>query len=498
MENDLLEQSQAINHELKSNSKQIHSTAGMNRKLFLAICAIVFGSAFQHGYNTPVFNNAKNIFSEWITDIISSENGTLSEIEINQRVINIFSWITSIFCVGGMVGGLSVGFFADSFGRKGSLFINLIFVLIAVILECGSKTFASYIMLCAGRFFIGVNSGLNAGIVPMYVSEITPVKSRGAVGSVYQLVVTISILISTVLGMNYFLATAELWPYLLAFTAIPAILQLFLLPLCPESPKYLMINNKESKAQKSLSWYRNGADIVNEFNEMVTENEGQKNSSTVTYLELFTNPILRTPLIIVLVIMSAQQLSGINAVFFFCNDIFKQAGLSDKAAEIATVSVSVINVLMTFVSMVLVDKAGRKTLLLVGFGGMCIVSCILAILMGHTAGNIVVSWICVLMVVLFVILFACGPGSIPWFLVSELFNDSAKGKATSLAVGINWFCNFLVGRFFLVIAEMLQGQVFFVFFGILIVVILFIMKYVPETKNKTVEEITAGFRTKSY
>lgn len=128
---------------------------------------------------------------------------------------------------------------------------NNVTILIAVILEGFAKPCGSYEMLLVGRFFVGINSGLNAGLTPMYLSEISPQHLRGAVGTVYQLVVTISILISQVLGLGFLLGTEGRWPWLLACTIIPAIFQVCTLPVCPESPKFTLLNKgKEIEAQR--------------------------------------------------------------------------------------------------------------------------------------------------------------------------------------------------------------------------------------------------------
>lgn len=140
---------------------------------------------------------------------------------------------------------------ADRFGRKGGLLINNILVILTVVFEGASKSAGSYEMLIVGRFLIGINSGLNAGLAPMYLAEISPVHLRGAVGTVYQLVITISILTSQVLGLGKILGTATQWPLLFSLTIVPAIFQIATLPICPESPKYLLLSKgKDLKAQK--------------------------------------------------------------------------------------------------------------------------------------------------------------------------------------------------------------------------------------------------------
>lgn len=175
----------------------------------------------------------------WIYDLMIAGTNKTAEIEHLTAGWANMAWAisVSIFCAGGMVGGALVGWMADKYGRKGSLLLNNIFVAIAVLLEVVAKPTGYYLLFIFGRFFIGVNSGLNAGLAPMYLAEISPMHLRGAVGTVYQLVITVSILVAQVLGMNSLMGTNELWPWLFALTAVPAIVQLITLPFCPESPK---------------------------------------------------------------------------------------------------------------------------------------------------------------------------------------------------------------------------------------------------------------------
>ncbi|XP_034952559.1 solute carrier family 2, facilitated glucose transporter member 1-like isoform X2 [Chelonus insularis] len=470
--------------------------AGLNARLLFAITAAALGSAFQHGYNTGVVNSPQEIIKTWIGEVKSNRtNETVTE----DEVTGIWSIAVSIFCIGGMIGGALVGTIADNFGRKGGLLLNNILVLITVLFEGFCKIAGSYEMIIIGRLVIGINAGFNAGLTPMYLAEISPMHLRGAVGTVYQLIITISILVAQILSMDKLFGTVEHWPLLLCLTIIPAIFQCATLPICPESPKYLLLSKgREVDAQRALSWLRNTNEVYEEMEEMKSEYESMKLVPKVTLKEILVNPALRIPLIISLMVMLAQQLSGINAVMFFSDKIFRLAGLGE-AAQSATLGVGAMNVLMTLVSLVLVEKYGRKTLLLIGFGGMVIDTALLTICIGYAqSGNAAASYCSIIFVIMFVVIFAIGPGSIPWFLVSELFNQSARPVATSIAIAVNWGANFIVTVSFLPLTKLLDTNVFIIFVVIQALFTVFIWKKVPETKNKTIEEISSMFRQISY
>ncbi|KAI1301819.1 Solute carrier family 2, facilitated glucose transporter member 1 [Halotydeus destructor] len=440
---------------------------GITSHLVFAIAAAAIGASSQHGYNTGVVNAPQELVGDWINETYTKR----FNVEPDKATIDfIYSVIVAIFCVGGMIGALMTAYVAERFGRKGGLLLNNVFVFIAGALMGFCKYFGSYEMLIAGRFFIGFNAGLNAGLTPMYLTEISPAHLRGAIGTVYQLVVVISILASNLLGLPSIFGTAERWPLLFGVTVIPAIFMLVTLPLCPESPKYMLIfHGKDVAAQKSLTWLRNTIEVHDEMDEMRAEYEALKLVPKVTLHEMWHNQALRQPLIIAMVLMLSQQLSGINAAIFFSTKIFTNAGLDETEALYSTLGMGVINVIMTLVSLVLVEKAGRRTLHLTGLAGMAVTT-------------VVLTW--------------------TWFnpvvLVAELFGVGARGLATSLAVAVNWSANFAVGLGFLPLTNILGDYTFLVFTVLLVSFWFYGYKRMPETKGKSVDEISAVFRQKAY
>lgn len=469
-------------------------------RIAFAIAAGAIGSSFQHGYNTGVLNAPQSLIERWIRgDCNTTTDGTGGEVGDNclddTTVTLIWSWVVAIFCVGGMIGGSMVGFASSYFGRKTALLLNNILVVFATLLMGLAKMAGSYQMLIAGRLLIGINSGLNAGLAPMYLSEISPNSLRGAIGTVYQLIITISILLSQILGMSNVLGTENYWPLLLSLTIIPAVFQVVTLPFCPESPKFLLLDrDDEIGANRALTWLRGTLEVHDEMDEMKQEQESMKLVPKVTLKEMLTNPALRTPLIIANMMMLAQQLSGINAAIFFSTRIFESAGLDESSSQSATLGMGAMNVAMTFVSLILIDRAGRKTLMIVG---LCIMLCMTTLLCVSLVLSATVPWIsylAIVAVILFVVGFATGPGSIPWFFVTELFSQSGRPIASSIAVAVNWSANFLVGLGFSPIQLAAGPYVFIIFIVLQLLFIIYVWLVVPETKGRTVEEVTAQFR----
>ncbi|PIO59277.1 transporter, major facilitator family protein, partial [Teladorsagia circumcincta] len=293
-------------------------------------------------------------------------------------------------------------------------------------------------------------------IVPMYLAETSPTNLRGMLGSLHQLLVTIAILVSQILGLPYILGTTDRWPWIFAFTVVPAVLQVITLPMIPESPKYtLCVRGQQDKATRDLKKLRGTSDVSAEI-EMFREEaaaSGAAAQQRPSMVDMFRGSLL-WPMIIAIMMMLAQQLSGINVAMFYSTVIFKQAGLSNEHAVYATIGMGTVNVIMTVVSVWLVDhpKFGRRSLMLMGMSG-----------------------------------------SIPWFFVSEIFASSARGNANSIAVMVNWTANLLVGLSFLSLNNALAQYSFLVFTAFLTFFIIFTWRFVPETKGKSVEEITATF-----
>uniref|UniRef100_A0A183BK82 MFS domain-containing protein n=1 Tax=Globodera pallida TaxID=36090 RepID=A0A183BK82_GLOPA len=271
---------------------------------------------------------------------------------------------------------------------------------------------------------------------------------------------------------------------------IPAIFQLFTLPLCPESPKFnLIIKGRKDQAEKDLKKLR-GEDVSAELKMINNQAVAARSQPQVSMLAMLKAPLL-WPLVLVMFMMLSQQLSGINAAMFYSNDIFKRAGLKGQWPNYATILMGAINVLMTVVSVYLVERIGRRTLQLIGLSGMCVTTAMIAISMLVSKSVSWFSFMSILFVLLFVISFATGPGSIPWFFVNEVFPSNALGNAISISVLTNWGTNALVGFGFPLLSDILNVYSFFVFTILLVLFTGFAFKFLPETKNKMLEEIYA-------
>uniref|UniRef100_A0AAY4E209 Major facilitator superfamily (MFS) profile domain-containing protein n=1 Tax=Denticeps clupeoides TaxID=299321 RepID=A0AAY4E209_9TELE len=455
--------------------------------LLFSLSTAVIGS-LQFGYNTGVINAPEQKLKDFFNN---TWMGRYNE-SITPGVSTImWSFSVAIFSVGGMVGSFSVGVVANYFGRRKSMLLVNILALIGGGLMGLCTLCASFEMVIAGRLVIGLFCGLFTGLTPMYIGEVSPTPLRGAFGTLHQLGVVIGILIAQVFGLEVLLGSEKLWPILLALTILPAVLQCILLPFCPESPRYLLINlNQEEQARNALIRLRGYEDVSKDMREMMEESAKMAMEKKVTIPELFRTAAYRQPLLIAVVLQLSQQLSGINAVFYYSTGIFTSAGVTQPI--FATIGAGAVNTVFTVVSLFLVERAGRRTLHLIGLGGMAVSALLLtvALLLKHIQS---LSFMSIGAVFAFVAMFEMGPGPIPWFIVAELFSQGPRPAAMAVAGFCNWTANFLVGISFPKLEEWCGPYVFIIFTLFLILFFIFTYLCVPETKGRTFEEIARGF-----
>lgn len=402
----------------------------------------------------------------------------------------LWGFTVSIFAIGGMIGSFVAGYFASRFGRKKSMLWNNVLAIIGIAFMGCSKLSGFYELLIVGRFITGLNNGINTGLAPLYLTEIAPIPLRGILGTLNQLGIVCGILVSQIFGLSELLGTALLWPVLLSLTLVTALYQLLILPFCPETPSYLLSLNQPEDAKKALTWLRSTADIHDEMVTLDLEKESEGDESKVSIPEIFRVYYLRKPMLIAIVMQLSQQLSGINAVFFYSTQMFQLAGVPKDKSDLVTVGMGVVNVVMTLVSLLLIERLGRRILHLLGLTGMLICSIVLVISL--TVAK--VPLVSVIAIMLFVVSFQTGPGSIPWFITAELFSQNARTSAVSVAGLVNWSGAFIVGLSYPSLEAAMDGYSFIVFAVLIAIFLIYTFFYVPETKGRNIEDISRSFR----
>ncbi|KAI9588361.1 hypothetical protein GQX74_004206 [Glossina fuscipes] len=372
-----------------------------------------------------------------------------------------FSWIGSAMTLGAAFICIPIGFLINMIGRK----LTMLLLVLPFTLGWALLIWAQNVeMMYAARFILGISGGAFCVTAPMYTGEIAQKDIRGTLGSFFQLMVTAGILFIYAIGAG---------------------LDVFAMSLVSKS--------KNESAIKSIQWLRGKDFNYNPELEELKATEEQIKQNSVSVGTALLRPVTLKALAISLGLMFFQQLCGINAVIFYSTDIFKDAetGIDE---DLSTIVVGVMQVIATFVSVMVVDKLGRRLLLLAS----AIVMALSTVAMGvyfymkdndnDSVANL--GWLPVSALCVFIIMFSIGFGPVPWLMMGELFASDIKGVAGSIAGTSNWVLAFIVTKTFVNMKEALgSGQTFWLFAGITVLGAVFVFLFVPETKGKSLNEI---------
>jgi len=394
--------------------------------------------------------------------------------------------VVSIILIGALIGALGGGTIADRIGRKWTIILTAIVYLISGLFLALAVDLP---MIMLGRFIGGLALGVSSMAAPLYIAEISPPKYRGALVTSFQLAITIGILVAYLIG--YAFAETRDWRWMFGVSIIPAIVQWVGMLFAPESPRWLLIKNKTEKALSILKKLRSG-NVGRELEEMQKIESKTKEGG---WKSLFNKAFL-APLILGIGLSVFQQITGINTVFYYAPQIFEITGFATPSkAILASIAIGTINVIATIISLWLIDKIGRRKLLLIGIAGMAI--SLLFLSMGFITHEKGLYDLSLFSLMAYVTFFAIGLGPCVWLIVSEIYPLHIRAKAMSIAIGFNWICNFIVSLTFLTLVHNLgSGETFLLYALICVLAWWFVFKLLPETKGKTLGEIESFWKKK--
>lgn len=395
-------------------------------------------------------------------------------------------FMTAAVPLGALVAASVAGPITDRFGRRSVLMAAAALFTIGALMAASVDTVW---LLVIARFVLGVAIGMAAVAAPLYIAECAPLRSRGAMVSTYQLAITVGILVSYLTGVVIDDEAAKgMWRIMFGLGIVPGVLFLAGLALLPESPRWLVRKQRPAEARTSLVRLRGpAADVDGEVAEMVRSVKAELNRP-IGYRALL-EPAVRPALIVGIGLFFLQQLSGINAVIYYAPEIFSHAGFdSGRTQALATIGVGVVNVATTVVAMFLIDRLGRRPLLVIGFLGAAITMLVIAL--GVVFPTAVPSWLIIAMLLLYIASFAVAIGPLPHLLMSEIFPLRVRGPGMSMASLSNWGFNFLVVFTFpLMLAGPGLAFTFTMFAVICLGGIAFTLTRVPETTGHSLEAI---------
>ena len=457
-----------------------YNSSKQSNSFIAAVCSIGSLGGLLFGFDTAVISGTFSFIEQYFL---------LDEIEIG--------WFASSALIGAIIGALVSGSLSDRFGRKPILIIAAFLFFISAL---GCTIPNSFIFLIVARIIGGIGVGMASVLAPLYISEFSPPKIRGKLIALYQLSIVIGILLaylsnwlllkfsqeSTSLFNEtdklYKIFVSEVWRGMFGFEMIPSGLFILLLFLIPESPRWLIKNNNPEKGFNILTKISGEKIAEKEFKEI--KNSISKFKGRIA--ELF-RPGLRLALLVGIGLSVFGQFTGVNIIIYYGPTILENAGFKIDGALQFQVAIGLINLIFTILALWKIDRWGRRPLLVYGMFSVFISLIIIAFqfTFGSSQGILIVVMLCIYMASL-----ALSINAVIWVLIGEIFPNRIRGSAVSIVTFTNWGANFLTAFTFpWYIDKIGMGGGFFTFAGMCLLATIFFNKYVPETKEKTLEEI---------
>ena len=321
-------------------------------------------------------------------------------------------------------------------------------------------------------------SGMTCGLVPTYLTEISPINLRGQIGVLHQLCLTLGILIAQTLGFRQLLGVASTWHLLLALPIVPCVIGgLGLMLFFPESPRALLINaHNRERASQALIKLRRTRNIDEEIEQIIQESNETSSDENMSLGEVCTRAELRWPLLTGIALQLAQQLCGINAVFFYSVSIFEKVGIQKDEIQYAVFATGLINVICTIVCVPLIDKLGRKPLLVYPMLVIIVDFLLLTAILVLELDGMFYSYLSIVCIIIFIICFAVGLGPIPFIYVAECFKQDSRSAALAICMFTNWVANLVLTLTFPYMTVYISKYYFLVFTVIVAITLAIIIK----------------------
>jgi len=457
-------------NNLISDPVKISNVKEDNSSGFVYVAAAISAlGGMLFGYDTGVISGAILFISK--------------DFSLTQLQVEI---VVSCVLIGALIGAMTGGILADRFGRRRVIIATATLFVGGAIVTALSPTFT---LLISGRIIVGAAIGVASFTTPLYISEVSPVKIRGRLVSINQVALTSGIVISYL--VDYALVDIQGWRWMFGLAAVPAAILAVGMFWLPESPRWLVSRNLIDSARTVLERIRRTKDIDTELNDIQSSLAVQSGG----WRDLFT-PMVRPALIVGVGLAILQQITGINTVIYYAPMIFEFTGAKSASASIlATIGVGVVNVAMTVVALLLVDRVGRRPLLLIGLTGMIIGLGVLGLAFQLPSISGSLGWIAEISLMIYVGAFAIGLGPVFWLLISEIYPLKIRGVAMSVATSANWGANLFVALTFLTLIQATGRSSTFWIYGLVgIGAWLFTWFYVPETKGRSLEDIESHWK----
>uniref|UniRef100_H3A0N7 Major facilitator superfamily (MFS) profile domain-containing protein n=2 Tax=Latimeria chalumnae TaxID=7897 RepID=H3A0N7_LATCH len=463
-----------------------------HRMLILMMFVLGIGGSFQNGFHTSVINSPSLYIQSFINDTWMERYGKPVEA---KTVKLIWSIIVSIFSAGGVVGVLSTRYLAVKYGRKKCMLYNNIITIVASVMMGLSYSAKSFELILAGRFIYGISAGIGQNMHCLYLTESAPKKLRGIVNLTVVTFGSIGKCWGQVLGLREHLGQENLWPLLLAFNGLPALIQLVTLPFFPEAPRYLLIDKGErNMCERALETLWGKKDLTVEIEDMLAEQATINGEKPKRLLDLFKDKSVRWQVITTIMACTFLQFSGLHLIYSYSFYIFGTAGVPIEQSRYVTVGISITEILTSVACGLCIERIGRRLLLCNGYSFMALIMTLLTVTLTLQDWFFWMPYCSVFLIFVYVISFGMGPAGTTGSLLAELFLQSYRPAAYVLIGIIKCSGLFLIGLVFPFIIDGLGSFSFLIFLGNSLCAAVFVFLFVPETKGKTILEISEDFK----
>ncbi|XP_053724819.1 solute carrier family 2 member 9, like 1 [Synchiropus splendidus] len=461
-----------------------------NALLFIVILGI--GGSFQSGYHLTSLSSPTPFIQNFIN---SSWYHRYQEVPHQQSVTTIWSLVVSLYAVGGLLGSVSIKFITDVFGRKKGMICSSLASVAAGAVVLLSKRVESFEMIIVARILFGFSAGLGVYSHQMYLSEMSPRKIRGNVTMTSATFTTLGKLCGQLFGLSEMLGREQLWNVLLSVPACFSVLYLLLLPFIPEAPRYLFIEKgDEEGCRRALQSLWGRGNFKQEMDEMLAEQAAIDAARSRSPLQLLRDRTVRWQLLTLLVIVLCNQLSGMPVVNTFSFDIFQKAGIPADKIRYATLGLGVAELFTSISCGLLIEHTGRRPLLWGAYGVLTVIWVVFTVLLNIQVSSLWSSYLSAALIVLLVVFFCGGPSTVTATLNSEIFVQSNR-LAAFVVVGMErWLIFGLMGFVFPFLFTALDSFCFVIFACNCLLGSLYVFFVLPETKGKTLLQISQEFR----
>ncbi len=390
----------------------------------------------------------------------------------------------SIALIGTVFGALIGGIPADRLGRKNTLYLVALLYLVSSLATAFAQSWVSFMVF---RFLGGVGVGISSIVGPIYISELAPPHKRGKLVGMFQFNIVLGIVCAYL--SNYMLAGIgeEAWRWMLGIMAIPSSLFLILINFLPESPRWLWLKRKDEQKVKSILKAVSPETFEQDLQSIKATSVGNEATSVPLFQKKYFKPI-----ILAVLFAMFNQLAGINAIIYYAPRVFELAGLGSESSLLSTIGIGTVNFIFTLLAINVIDKYGRRTLMIIGSIGLIV--CLVLVALSFFAlqsgdGGLLANGIAIVIFLMFFIaFFAFSQGAVIWVFISEIFPNEVRAKGQTLGSLTHWVLAAIITFVFPVLTEQIGGgYTFLIFAGFMVLQLIYVLRMMPETKGKSLE-----------